>query len=285
MADRYGIQVASSSGDGFLAVSHSTYWRSGSSVHDDANYHPAQEMYRFYRAIDSAFDHMLRFMRDEKYTCRQAVILRAALHYGRVYRLRSGTSQYFFGDALNVGSRLLDSQLARTARLASSWVFCSRFHRRAPRPKPAEMLNDQNKYPGMIEVYDIHDSAVADHTIERVREFSNWSPHQLDEIIRSPAAVSDWIKGLTIVEASSASVNCRFRPNGATNDTSVELAVVPLSRPLGRVSSGPGCRLRVRQTGFETLRPTVWKAELRAWPERLEGLAPNRPVPAAVGPE
>lgn len=96
-----GVMFVNTTGDGFLAVSHSTYWSRTTEIHDDFNYHPTRVMYDFARCANSTFGKTIRpFVSSERFVCRKNVQLRTALHYGSVHQVPGCAGSGFFGDSL-----------------------------------------------------------------------------------------------------------------------------------------------------------------------------------------
>lgn len=272
-----GVQFVNSTGDGFLAVSHSTYWSNHTGRHDDPNYHPAQAMYAFSRRAYAAFEeHIRTFVNTQRFVCRKTVYLRVALHYGSVHQLNSGSHPYFFGDPLNYASRLLDSNVARRNQIACSRVFFARFHRRDIEEVggPREIMADRNKYPEPIEVYDLHDVEAAGYRIERVREYEGLSKKDLKRVVFDAASI-----GRVLVRASPvkgkgthSSMAYSYVPKGGKEPTLVEFLIEPRYRRRG-IAHGAGVRLKVRQSRFALQPETVWRNELHEWDRRLTMIA------------
>lgn len=270
-----GLLFVNTTGDGFLVVSHSTYWSQHSQRHDDPNYHPAQVMYAFTRRTLQAFSRVRAFVDKRRFLCRKSVCLRVALHYGRVQQLQSDGHVHFFGDALNYASRLLDSGVARRNRLATSRVFFARFHRIDPKDVgvPAERLADRNKYPEPIEVYDLHNVTNAKHRIERVREYRDLSPTGLKRIVFDAARVGRVLPGASAAKGRNtpSSAQYDYMPKGSRHATLVEFLIEPKYRRRG-VAAGPGARLKIKHSGFENQPESVWLNELHEWDARLTAI-------------
>jgi class 3 adenylate cyclase len=279
-----GVQFVNTTGDGFLAVSHSTYWSSQTGRHDDPNYHPAQAICAFTRNAHGAFaEHVRTFVETQRFVCRKSVHLRVALHYGSVHELNSGGRVHFFGDPLNYASRLLDSGVARRNQIACSQVFFARFHRREIKEvgPPAETMSDRNKYPEPVEVYDLHDIQAAGHRIERVREYQGFSKEDLKRVVFDAGRVGHVLVGASPVKGRStpSSMSYTYLPKGGSEPTLVEFLIEPRYRSKG-IAPGPGARLKVKQFGFASQPESVWRNELYEWDSRLatigESLAPDR---------
>jgi len=272
-AEECGVHFVNTTGDGFLTVSHSTYWSRQTSGHDDPNYHPAQAMYGFTRSAQSAFEEQVRSVIEaQRFVCRRSVHLRVALHYGSIHQLSSNDGVHFFGDPLNYASRLLDSGVARRKQIACSRIFFARFYRRDIEDVglPAEALSDRNKYPEPIEVYDLHDAQAAGHRIERVREYQHFSKTELERTVFDAARVKRLLDGASPVKGRSTSSSRAYSyvPKGGKEATLVEFLIEPKYRRRG-IAQGPGKRLKVKQSGFELQPRSIWQNELEAWEKRL----------------
>lgn len=273
-AEECGVHFVNTTGDGFLTVSHSTYWSRQTGGHNDPNYHPAQAMYGFSRSAQVAFEEYLRsVIKAQRFVCRRSVHLRVALHYGSIHKLDNVDGVHFFGDPLNYASRLLDSGVARRNQIACSRIFFARFHRRDLEEvgPPAEALSDRNKYPEPVEVYDLHDAQAAGHRIERVCEYQHFSRTELERTVFDAARVNRLLSGASQIKGRSTSASRAYSyvPKGSQKATIVEFLIEPKYRRRG-IAQGPGTRLKVKQTGFELQPRSVWQNELQTWEKRLE---------------
>lgn len=133
------IRILITTGDGFIAMA------------DDP-----ESALSYARDVHSNFRERLQAMVDGL-PFRQRIDMRVALHHGAIYEVPldacHGGYPLFIGDALNMMSRVVNSQTARRHGFALTRSFIELLLGTTVTDDPYEVIQDRNQYPEEIEVF------------------------------------------------------------------------------------------------------------------------------------
>lgn len=279
-AEWLGLVFVNTTGDGFVVASRPTFWSPHGRGHRDGNYHPCQILYDYGLAVASDFEkHVKRVVRELQYVNARVATLRIGFHYGQLYELNDDEHPLFFGDALNLSSRLLDSKVARTGHPACSYQFFKRFHRLGRREPgaPQETIIDRNRYPEPIDVYDLYSAQGAHFRIDRVREFEASHLPEIEAYLSDLQAVRALMKSteVSVLPNCPDALACySYRFPSENQSTHVHFSID--GDPDGRFVAAGKTRIRIRHSGFEGIKNQWWVREIREWGERLATLTAVR---------
>ena len=138
------VKIISTTGDGFYAIA------TGAT--------PSRTALRYSMSIQSHFETQVKAL-IHSVPFRQRMDLRIAMHHGVLHRidiagLLEGDAPIYIGDALNLISRVINSQVARKHGVAITRAFYRRLMMtKGELPIADEVILDRNRYPEPIEIY------------------------------------------------------------------------------------------------------------------------------------
>jgi hypothetical protein len=273
------LNLVNSTGDGIVVVSHPTYY--STSGQEDRNYHPAQRVFEYLLLMESAFQKQFApFQRKEHFISSSLLKMRASLHYGMVYKVQSKEGTFFCGDSLNYTSRLLGTQTARRRGVAASHIFMSRFYRRdiGNSADPSELIEDRNRYPEPIPVYDLYDQAFSAHQIERVITLYGYTEAEA-AILLTETGIQSILPGARLAadDTAMSPTKVTYCVPAGNDTTTIQISLeLPKTDTTNNILTHP--RLKFTQRGFERTERSLWKQELSAWSTRLRKLSQGKQV-------